>query len=397
MKTYTITNLTNLEIYLGALRLRAGDAEQSFEDPGPAEIAAINKMKIKGKISFVVADDTASSPELAAVNARLGGGVLKSLRGMIQSRTPVSWELMANAPVITVGAANAASAISSPVNIPYNSPAITESTRCAAAGGIYPDTVLRIPRNIDAQAPGAAAAFTSSVVGSWSIATDSQEVEVKVKGAGFLSKGRVWVKENGLRKFAGYVPSLPADGSLYLVKLVFPAVSMREIEVEMSGGSFGGFNVTGTAKYGKKESRGLHLMVTGDSFTEGSGSINGYHDGWAPRFLRLIGADKKTISGIGSTGYGATNSGTRKNLLERLNNDVINLTPDVVFHASGLVDQDSQVLTNAPLVFDAIATALPTACRSCLAPSVRGRSTLRSSVLRWQQHALPVGSSSSTM
>lgn len=143
---------------------------------------------------------------------------------------------------------------------------------------------------------------------------------------------------------------------------------MREIEIEMSGGSLGGFNVTSSAVYGKRELRGPHILIAGDSFTEGTGASNGYQDGWAPRLLRLIGADKKTISGIGATGYGANNSNAKKSLLERLPNDVISLAPDIVVHANAINDTEAQVLANAPAVFDAIATALPNTLQIVFGP-----------------------------
>jgi lysophospholipase L1-like esterase len=305
--------------------------------------------------------------ELGAVQGAIGTPTTRAFRAMIRSSLPASWDLMPGAPSITLGVANAASAIAGGSSVAKDSPMIFESTRCVT-GTSFPDTLVRLPRNIDSQASGAPASYTAATLASWHIITDAQQVEFRIKGIGFNQSGRIWVTENGVRKMAGFVPAVPSNGSMYLVLVEFSSSAMREIEVEMSGGFFGGWNISSGAVVGKKEPNPLHVMIAGDSFTEGSGATLGYMDGYAARLFRLLGADKKTASGIGGTGYSANLSGSKKNLLERLQNDVIGLAPDVLIHTNGINDSLEGIIANAPSVFDTVSESLPNCLQIVFAP-----------------------------
>jgi hypothetical protein len=100
-------------------------------------------------------------------------------------------------------------------------------------------------------------------------------------------------------------------------------------------------------------------IVAGDSFTEGTGSNPAL--GFASLLAHKFGWDV-WASGLGGTGYVRTN-GSRTNLLDRLNTDIIAHSPDILIYAMGINDfADPMVGANAAACYDAVAAALPN-CR----------------------------------
>lgn len=293
--------------------------------------------------------------------------MLPKLRAMIVSRVRESDEIVASPPTITLGEANAASTIANAVAIAKDSVLIGRSCR-GEVGSAWPNSQYWYPRVKDTGAADAAAAYTAGCPASNYIETDAATLEFGVKGVGVSATGRIWVTEYGVRKLLGVIPTVPADGNKYLVKVETGVTLMRRWEIEQSNGLFGGFNVGPTDLYGAVNLTGLHVLVVGDSFVEGSGTNGAYHLGLANELCRMLGADKRAISGIGGTGYFANNSGTKKNLLERLQTDVIDLAPDVIIHMNGLNDTGEGIETNAGTVFDAISTALPNTIQIVFGP-----------------------------
>lgn len=292
----------------------------------------------------------------------------QKLRAQIISRVRESDEIVSGA-TITLGASNAASTIASAVAIAKDSPLITHSCR-VEVGSSWPNSQYVYPRTKDSQAPGTAAAYTDGSVASHYLETNAAVIEFGIKGSGIEQSGRIWVTEFGVRKLLGVVPTVPSDGAKYLVKVDTGASRWRVWEIELANGYFSGFLLGPSDLYGPHILQGLNIIVPGDSYTEGTGTTNGVFrlDGFANRLCRLLGAEKRVISGIGGTGYAATNLGEKKSLLERLQMDVIDLAPDIVIHTNGINDTLDGINTNAPLVFDAISAALPNCVQIVFGP-----------------------------
>jgi len=114
------------------------------------------------------------------------------------------------------------------------------------------------------------------------------------------------------------------------------------------------------------------VLYLGDSFTESAGATR-EGDGYAVWCSELLGFDNNWLSGVGSTGYLATMSGTRYKLSERIVADIQrakdrgNVTK--VFVAMGLNDLSiGDVATEANSCFSIIRSMLPDASVSVLSP-----------------------------
>jgi lysophospholipase L1-like esterase len=107
--------------------------------------------------------------------------------------------------------------------------------------------------------------------------------------------------------------------------------------------------------------KGPRFMISGDSFTEGTGSNGGFpyaqwvawHMGWPDVWQ----------AGSGSTGYVA--DGQRLALIDRYQNDLINQAPDILVIAMGINDLTSYASTPATVtaaaatIWDAVIAQLP--------------------------------------
>jgi lysophospholipase L1-like esterase len=298
-----------------------------------------------------------------------GGGItnLEKLRLAVSlGRQDYIYSVPAVAPVMTFSAGDTPTVVS-PKYIEYGDAAWTSSVRMVLGTG-YPNGNVAFSQYLSDGAISAAP-LNSSLNSSVFLTTDCPAPELRMKT--FSGSFSVWYVEGGRRYFAGSVTSIP-DNALHYLKIDFGGSRvLRTIEVEAN--QVGRWAIGANDSYYPAATNPLKVIIVGDSFTEGTG-LSGVpmSYGWAPTFAKLCGIQLAQISALGGTGYSATN-GSRVNLLQRLQSDVIDFAPDVVVHANGINDTLGGVTTNAPLVFDAISTALPN-CQQVVFPAFRPRS-----------------------
>lgn len=102
---------------------------------------------------------------------------------------------------------------------------------------------------------------------------------------------------------------------------------------------------------------GPRMIVLGDSFTEGIGSV-GSLESWATQFGRDLGIYDVWPLGVGGTGYLNTVGGTKPTFRSRFDGDVIPFTPNILVFAGG---------TNDPCADQAAMTALTNECNTLFA------------------------------
>ncbi len=171
------------------------------------------------------------------------------------------------------------------------------------------------------------------------------DVSILVAGKG----GKVAIKVDD--EYVSATPlSIASDGNLHYIRLQLPGSGPYRIDVRGTNAPMGGVWIPPTSSIMPAPRRGRKMVIAGDSFTESSVETYGGIFGYCATIADLIGWDDVCPSGIGGTGYAANTSGTRKNLLERFDDDVLALQPSVLMLAMGINDNSypyATVVANA--------------------------------------------------
>jgi len=193
---------------------------------------------------------------------------------------------------------------------------------------------------------------------------DGTQVEILTYGGG----GAMLVSVDG--EYVSATPvSVPADGNPYHCLYTFATRSTRIIRIELTNLYFGGVKVGPNDTVWAAGGGGPKCVFVGDSFVEGTNSTLGL--GMVVHFRERIGWPNTIASGVGGTGYINPGSGGRVKFIDRITNDVINQTPDVVIVAGGLNDTSStagDTATAAAAYFAALRSGLPNAQLICMGP-----------------------------
>ena len=108
--------------------------------------------------------------------------------------------------------------------------------------------------------------------------------------------------------------------------------------------------------------RGPRTIIIGDSFTAGSGASSATASNFAAWLSDFLGWDDIWASGVGGTGYLATNGGVANTFRQRLAHDVIPFNPDIVWIVGSVNDDGADptaMLAEATLLYQTIQAALP--------------------------------------
>lgn len=103
--------------------------------------------------------------------------------------------------------------------------------------------------------------------------------------------------------------NVPNDGSVRYVKFVFPVSATRRIRIEGASGKFRGINVVSTGEVTPTGRTYPLISVMGDSFAEGTGATL-QMDGEAVALVRALGGNI-ALGGVGGTGVLNPGSGGR--------------------------------------------------------------------------------------
>lgn len=212
-----------------------------------------------------------------------------------------------------------------------------------------------VPQSVGSSFSQAAGVTGGFIWGSSEFDTDAATVELRlIPALANRAYATIYVDGQLVTYPAREVPG--TAGTSYYMLIEFGSSAMRRIRVTYHQLRFVWARIApGATMTGVTRPR---CIIAGDSFTEGSGSILGTH-GYAYLLANKFGWDV-WASGLGGTGYVATNGGTRQNLTQRIAADVIAFNPDIVIHAMGINDTAGPtVATNAADCYDAVAAALP--------------------------------------
>jgi hypothetical protein len=199
------------------------------------------------------------------------------------------------------------------------------------------------------------------------IVTDAPVVEIKQNAGGAQFRVRV----DGELISATPI-TLANDGSFYFQPLTFATRAFRRISVEMSANQkFAGFQVGPNDTVEKPAMRGPKCIVVGDSFTEGTGATSSCM-GWVRVFGEAMGWDDVWASGVGATGYLNPSTGGKVKFRDRLTNDVLTQSPQVVVWAGGINDQGAYtgaaIQAEALVCYQAVQAAVPGVIQIVLSP-----------------------------
>lgn len=168
------------------------------------------------------------------------------------------------------------------------------------------------------------------------------------------------VKVNG--EYVSLTPQVLVGTNFYFID--FGSVGTRQIELSLQPGNFGRVYTDATGTISPSPANGPKTVIVGDSFAAGQGTSAGmsFLGAFPAWFADLIGWDDVIVSGIGGTGYLATNGGVATTYRQRLQHDVIDNAPDVVVFTGGYNDRaqtGAAIYTEACLLFAQLRTALP--------------------------------------
>lgn len=238
-------------------------------------------------------------------------------------------------------------------------------TRCQTLGAAYPADVMYSPSHVAGITPGAfAVEFDYS----------GQVFEVYTYNTG--GSYRLTVAGEGYESRIGPT-TMASDGTVTFLRYDFGSAADRTVRLKMSPNMrFGGI-VADTANGGVVSAPSTaapseHVVVLGDSFTEGTGADRFGLTGYTDHLGIMLDWPDLAPSGLGGTGYVADNGGADVPFGDRLTADVIDAAPDTVVFAGGINDQAvySAATFQAAVdgVLSATATALPAARLIVLGP-----------------------------
>lgn len=187
----------------------------------------------------------------------------------------------------------------------------------------------------------------------WSVEfqSDSPKFEILTKG----SNDHLRVMVDGM--YCGAVTQgPPSDGANYRVLVDWTdARAMRSYRIEMGGQfKFGGLAALTADTIIAAPYAGKRFMVLGDSFTEPTivdsvTTIKTGHEGWVGVLAKMMGCPDVWFQGSGGTGYVNAGDG-RVKFRDRLEHDIIQFDPDIVFVAGGINDASRAPTITAAMV-----------------------------------------------
>lgn len=230
---------------------------------------------------------------------------------------------------------------------------------------------------------------TANPVQAISFGFDGTELEINLRTVGGQSY-RLMVDG----EYVGGVGAVAITtvGQVWL-PVTFATRKPRVITVETYNTPWGGVVTGPNDTVWKPEPSGPRVVVMGDSYTGGTGA-DSYLTGYVATFRDVMGWRDVVFSGSGGTGYltvGVTGTTTFRG---RVQNDVIDLDPDVVIIAGGHNDYptytQAQIEAEAKLLFETIHAALPDAHIFVVGPYAQGASDAEyaSTVGVWIQNAV---------
>ena len=242
-------------------------------------------------------------------------------------------------PTFTLGTANAGPTISG-TTVDRTDIAFRYSGAEVYVPTGFPDNLGYKSYNVTPDGSGGTKAY---VAATFEFGYTGQAMEVYVKGNG----ARMRLSIDGVYQSANFA-QLPNTGSFYYYKVDFGSATPRQIKIEHASNLLflGIRRETAATISAPTAPTRLRLIVAGDSFTEGTGTLA--YDGFAQIAGKLLGFSDIWASGSGGTGWIQTN-GSRVALGDRFVQDVSSRTPDVAILAMGLNDEgdgnDASVVT----------------------------------------------------
>jgi lysophospholipase L1-like esterase len=169
-------------------------------------------------------------------------------------------------------------------------------------------------------------------------------------------------------EYVTLTPKTVAASGTQWDQYAFGSTARRRIDIIGYNIAFNGVNIGGTDSLDPAPVRGPRCIILGDSFT----AIQ--PNGFTTCFADAMGWDDVWASGVGGTGYLATNGGAAPTFRQRVQNDVISYAPEVVI-IPGSVNDDgltaAAVGAEAALLYAQLKAALPNAL-ICAAPTAKG-------------------------
>lgn len=269
--------------------------------------------------------------------------------------------VMASPPTVTIGTANAGTAITGATRRTAADPALTY----LGAGYVEPPSA-----NLGGYANGRTSSYLTSSAPSTGrlrveFETDADQFEAAfiTTASGTAAKFRFTV--DGQLATALPQTGLTSGGASYFVRVSFGTRANRRIIIEGQYVQFLGVWAHPSVTLWKTiRPIGPRVVWVGDSFSEGSGG-NWWWDSWAVRAGQLLGWNVYP-SAVGSTGYLSTGGGGGKvKYRDRIAADVTPLAPEIAVVAGGFNDAGvftaTQLGTEAGLLFDTIKSGTPSA------------------------------------
>lgn len=188
--------------------------------------------------------------------------------------------------------------------------------------------------------------------------TDAQVIELRERPDGVNSCFHVIADDIMVLN----VDDAPAfDAQLRRCVITFPSRKMRDIELVGMAVPPDQIIIDATDSIELPDMSGPTAIVTGDSFSEGTGAV-GNSLGLGMMIPKMLGIRKVLVSALGGTGYIGTSGGVRKDLAERLDTDIVPYPADYFLHMNGVNDSGAGDLdANATSVFDRLDVSHPNA------------------------------------
>lgn len=191
---------------------------------------------------------------------------------------------------------------------------------------------------------------------------DGTTLELLFKGmAGFLR-----IRVDG--EYVNETPTLIGNtGSVYYLPVTFASRANRVITVEGQGIPWGGVATGPLDSITPAPVKRPRVVIVGDSYSEGSvdGNTNAVQC-WVRQFGDLMGWPDVINAGVGGTGYLNPGASPRVKFRDRIQNDVIDLAPDIVIVAGGHNDTTTSNAAYTAAALQTEATAFYTALRAAL-------------------------------